>query len=155
MIELVYAMKSDAADQERLIGIFSEMLDETVERNDCLQVFEFRNQRLRLIFVFMRAQLFTITHVLILMFLLQRRINLASFEGSKPSILASAYVRRMLRYSRLSPCCFVIALIYLERLKRKEASIFMTSTTFQRLLLVAVMVAAKFLDDYYESNKHW
>jgi hypothetical protein len=61
----------------------------------------------------------------------------------------------MLRYSRLSPCCFVIALIYLERLKRKEDSIFVTSTTFQRLLLVAVMVAAKFLDDYYESNKHW
>jgi hypothetical protein len=42
MIELVYAMKSDASDQERLIGIFSEMLDETVERNDCLQVFEFQ-----------------------------------------------------------------------------------------------------------------
>ena len=45
MIELVYAMKSDAADQEILIGIFSEMLDETVERNDGLQVFEFRIQR--------------------------------------------------------------------------------------------------------------
>jgi hypothetical protein len=48
MIELVYAMKSDAADQEILIGIFSEMLDETVERNDRLQVFEFRLQRLLL-----------------------------------------------------------------------------------------------------------
>jgi hypothetical protein len=42
MIELVYAMKSDASDQEKLIGIFSEMLDETVERNDCLQVFSFQ-----------------------------------------------------------------------------------------------------------------
>ena len=61
----------------------------------------------------------------------------------------------MLRYSGLSPCCFVIALIYLERLKRREASVCLTSVTFQRLLLVAVMTAAKFLDDFYESNKHW
>ena len=38
MIELVYSMKADAAAQENLLVIFSEMLDETVERNDQLQV---------------------------------------------------------------------------------------------------------------------
>ena len=38
MIELVFSMKSDAAAQTNLIGIFLEMLDETVERNDNLQV---------------------------------------------------------------------------------------------------------------------
>ena len=64
-------------------------------------------------------------------------------------------MKRILKYSRLSPCCFVVALIYLERTKRREPSICLTSTTFQRLLLIAVMEAAKFLDDYYESNKHW
>ena len=31
----------------------------------------------------------------------------------------------------------------------------LTSSNFQRLFLVAVMLAAKFLDDSYYSNKHW
>ena len=31
----------------------------------------------------------------------------------------------------------------------------MNSTNFQRLFLVSTMTAAKFLDDFYYSNKHW
>ena len=48
-----------------------------------------------------------------------------------------------------------IGLIYLERLKRRVNSVCLTSNNFQRLFLVAVMTAAKFLDDFYYSNKHW
>lgn len=121
MMELVQTMKKDAQAQERLVSVFSQMLDETVKRNDSLQ----------------------------------RRMNMASFEGTRPAITASAYVRRIVKYGGLSPCCFVVGLIYLERLKRRDHTVCLTSQTFQRLLLVAVMEAAKFLDDFYYSNKHW
>ena len=82
-------------------------------------------------------------------------MDLAMFEGSRPSISPSAYIKRIVKYGGLSPCCFVIGLIYLERFKRRDPSVCLTSRSFQRLILVATMLAAKFLDDFYYSNKHW
>jgi hypothetical protein len=82
-------------------------------------------------------------------------MELAIFEGSRPSITPSAYIKRIVKYGGLSPCCFVIGLIYLERFKRRDPTVCLTSRSFQRLILVATMVAAKFLDDFYYSNKHW
>ena len=77
------------------------------------------------------------------------------FEGEKAPVKASSYVKRIMKYGGLSPCCFVVGMIYLERLKEIIPSLCLTSTNFQRLFLVAVMEAAKFLDDFYFSNKHW
>jgi hypothetical protein len=38
MMDLASAMRADAEEQEKLVEILSEMLDETVKRNDSLQV---------------------------------------------------------------------------------------------------------------------
>lgn len=38
MLELARVMKADAEAQDKLVKILSEMLDETVKRNDALQV---------------------------------------------------------------------------------------------------------------------
>ena len=84
-----------------------------------------------------------------------RKSDLVAFEGSHAPIAASAYVRRINRYGGCSPCCFAVGLMYLERLKRRNHSVCLNSCNFQRLYLVAVMIAAKFLDDFYYSNKHW
>ena len=86
---------------------------------------------------------------------LGRSTALSAFEGEKAPIRAGPYVRRMAKYGGCSACCFAIGLIYLKRLKRRESSVCLTSCNFQRLFLVAVMLAAKFLDDSYFSNKHW
>jgi len=84
-----------------------------------------------------------------------RKSVLTAFEGEKAPVRAGAYVRRIAKYGGCSACCFAIGLIYLKRLKRREHSVCLTSCNFQRLFLVAVMLAAKFLDDSYYSNKHW
>jgi len=84
-----------------------------------------------------------------------RSTALAAFEGEKAPVRAGAYVRRIAKYGGCSECCFAIGLIYLKRLKRRESTVCLTSCNFQRLFLVAVMLAAKFLDDSYYSNKHW
>jgi hypothetical protein len=121
MLEQIAAMKEDAAKQEHLVKLISELLEETVARNDSLG----------------------------------RKTVLAAFEGDKAPVRAGAYVRRIAKYGGCSACCFAIGLIYLKRLKRRENSVCLTSCNFQRLFLVAVMLAAKFLDDSYYSNKHW
>ncbi|KAJ1496188.1 cyclin-domain-containing protein [Baffinella frigidus] len=86
---------------------------------------------------------------------LGRVTEMKAFEGDKAPITPSSYVRRLMKYGGCSPCCLAIGLIYLERLKRRINSVCLTSNNFQRLFLVAVMTAAKFLDDFYYSNKHW
>jgi len=67
----------------------------------------------------------------------------------------SFFLRRIAKYSGASPCCYAIGLIYLERMKKRDTGLYLNSTNFQRLFLVSTMTAAKFLDDFYYSNKHW
>lgn len=86
---------------------------------------------------------------------LGRSTTLAVFEGQKAPVTAGSYVRRIVKYSGCSVCCLAVGLIYLKRLQCREASVCLTSCNFQRLFLVAVMLAAKFLDDEYYCNKDW
>jgi hypothetical protein len=88
--------------------------------------------------------------------MLGRKSELAEFEAGKACPLtASAYLKRIMKYGGCSPCCVVVGLMYLQRLKQRMPTVCLTSGNMQRLLLTSVMVAAKFLDDLYYSNKHW
>mmetsp|Transcript_42611 Transcript_42611/g.106587 ORF Transcript_42611/g.106587 Transcript_42611/m.106587 type:complete len:362 (-) Transcript_42611:214-1299(-) len=99
--------------------------------------------------------------------LLEERIEhndaLVLAPGSKfvMNITIKDYMKRIEKYSNASPCCYAVGLIFLERLKAskkrdgKGDEPLLTSATYQRLVVTAIMVAAKFLDDYYHSNKHW
>ena len=84
-----------------------------------------------------------------------RTCTLTSFNGRRPPLTPDAFVKRVAKYSGASPCCFAVALVYLERLKGRDPGVCLTLANFQRLFLVAVMSASKFLDDFYYSNKHW
>jgi hypothetical protein len=65
-------------------------------------------------------------------------------------------MERISKYSRGSPCCCVATLIYLERFQMRCPAVALTSTTFQRLLLVASMTANKYLEDHsFRHNKSW
>jgi len=87
---------------------------------------------------------------------LGRAGQLAGFEGDRICALPAAdYLDRIMRYGRCSPSCAVVALIYLQRVKTKITGACVTSRNLQRLLLVALLLANKFLDDLYFSNKHW
>lgn len=85
----------------------------------------------------------------------QKQSSLPAFTGHRPPLSASAFVTRIAKYSGASPCCYAIGLIYLERMKKRDPGLYLNSTNFQRLFLVSTMTAAKFLDDFYYSNKHW
>ena len=87
---------------------------------------------------------------------LGRKSELTEFEAGKACPLtASAYLKRIMKYGGCSPCCVVVGLMYLQRLKQRMPTVCLTSGNMQRLLLTSVMLAAKYLDDLYYSNKHW
>jgi hypothetical protein len=77
------------------------------------------------------------------------------FTGSRVRFNATFYLNRILQYSNASPSCFVVALGYLGRFKRRYPSVLLTSRTIQRLLLVAVMTATKYLEDSTLGNDDW
>lgn len=65
------------------------------------------------------------------------------------------YVKRIQKHFLCSPACFAIALVYIDRLGKNNASMVVCDVTIHRLFAVAAMVAAKFHDDNYYSNAHY
>lgn len=68
-----------------------------------------------------------------------------------PQITIKSYLERIEKYANCSPSCFVVSLIYIDRLCQHS---FMTLSLLNvhRILITAVCVAAKFLDDSYYPN---
>ena len=77
------------------------------------------------------------------------------YGGKRVSFKASNYLRRIAKYCGASSCCFVVAVMYLERVKIIDPRMVLTSRTVQRLLLVAVMTAVKYLEDVSILNSRW
>ena len=71
-----------------------------------------------------------------------------------PPISIVDYVQRISKYSKCSPECFIIALIYIERFQKQTRNA-LTYYDAYRMILIAVMVAAKFRDDVYFSNGYY
>jgi hypothetical protein len=72
-----------------------------------------------------------------------------------PRIGIQDYIKRLRRHFGCSDACFVLALVYMDRLGSKHPAFGVCDVTVHRLLTVALMMAAKFLDDEYFSNAHY
>jgi hypothetical protein len=77
------------------------------------------------------------------------------FNGPRAGFDATYYLKRMSLHCAASPCSMIAAFIYLERLSQLRSSLRLTSKTMQRLLLVAVMTGAKYLEDECCLNTRW
>ena len=78
------------------------------------------------------------------------------FYGSKvPDISISNYVIRIYKYARCSEACIVVALIYIERLLKKNLEMTLDELSVHRLFLSAIILAIKFYDDEYYNNKFY
>lgn len=78
--------------------------------------------------------------------------SLAKFQSSyPPTITIHAYLSRIQKYANLNPSVFTATLIYMDRLI-EATNLSLSPLNIHRLLLVAVVVATKFLqDDYYKN----
>lgn len=77
------------------------------------------------------------------------------FSVSKPDICTEEYVRRLVHYAHCSPSAFVVMLIYLDRAAQSNQRLKITALNLHRLLVTALMLACKFLDDHCFSNMHY
>jgi hypothetical protein len=72
-----------------------------------------------------------------------------------PGIDVFDYCCRLRRYMKCSPTCFVFALIYIDRFVTRHGTITVNSFTIHRLLFTSLIVACKFWDDAFFSNKFY
>ncbi|KMZ80188.1 cyclin2 like protein [Plasmodium vivax India VII] len=79
--------------------------------------------------------------------------KITSFHASKvPDISIKNYVERIGKYTGCSNECFVLLIIYLDRIVKVNEDISLSLLCIHRLLITATMIAAKFFDDLYYSN---
>lgn len=73
-----------------------------------------------------------------------------------PSITPIEYLRRLARYSFCSRSVFVAAFFYLEKIAQMEdVDLRINSLSVHRLLLTAVLLATKMIDDVLYDNAHF
>ncbi|KAJ1447088.1 cyclin-domain-containing protein [Pelagophyceae sp. CCMP2097] len=78
--------------------------------------------------------------------------QVTKFHALKPpSISVLAYLERIHQYANCSQPCFVIALIYIDRLCQMSI-ISLSALNVHRIIITAVCIAAKFHDDSYYNN---
>lgn len=74
--------------------------------------------------------------------------SLDVFHGARPpNISIIKYMERIYKYTNCSPSCFVVGYVYIDRLLHKYPHSLVVSLNVHRLLVTAVMLAAKMLDD--------
>ncbi|WCJ23041.1 cyclin p4 1 [Euphorbia peplus] len=78
------------------------------------------------------------------------------FHGlERPSISIECYLERIFKYVNCSPCCFIVAYVYLDRFSQRQPCLPIDSFNVHRLLITSVMVAAKFMDDTFYNNAYY
>ncbi|CAD8155481.1 unnamed protein product [Paramecium octaurelia] len=82
--------------------------------------------------------------------------QISYFHATKaPSITLYNYLQRISKYTHCSEECFVIALIYLDRLQEKHPYFVLNSKCIHRFLLISIVIAIKFQDDDYYKNEYY
>jgi hypothetical protein len=72
-----------------------------------------------------------------------------------PSISISDYLSRIGKYAACSGECFILALVYVDRVIQRNPSFLVNYLNIHRLLITGVMLAAKFFDDQYFNNAYY
>lgn len=94
--------------------------------------------------------------------------HLTSLAGSKkparvtrfhsvraPALSIHDYLSRIEKLFQCSHECFVLCLVYIDRIVKLHPEFTISPLCIHRLLVTAVMLAAKFFDDIYYSNAHY
>lgn len=81
--------------------------------------------------------------------------NLTKFHALKaPGIGVEAYLDRVHKYASCSNECFILALIYIDRLIERN-NFLLTELNVHRVVITAILLAAKFFDDAYYNNAYY
>lgn len=81
--------------------------------------------------------------------------NVTKFHALKaPAISIEQYLERIHKYASCSTECFILALIYIDRLIQRNNFI-LSELNVHRVCVTAILLAAKFFDDAYYNNAYY
>ena len=69
-----------------------------------------------------------------------------------PAITMEKYLQRLQKYTKFSPQCLVMALIYLDRYNMAEHDFSLNKYNVHRFFLSCLVIAVKYNDDIYFDN---
>jgi len=72
-----------------------------------------------------------------------------------PQLGVYDYLMRISKYFQCSNECFVMSLVYIDRLVKMHPEFTICNLNIHRLLVTSVMLAVKFYDDVYYSNAYY
>ncbi|KAL7563827.1 hypothetical protein ACA910_019558 [Epithemia clementina (nom. ined.)] len=81
--------------------------------------------------------------------------QVTKFHAMKaPGIGILQYLERIHKYASCSNECFILALIYIDRLIQRN-NFLLTELNVHRVVITAILLAAKFFDDAYYNNAYY
>jgi hypothetical protein len=81
--------------------------------------------------------------------------QVTKFHAMKaPGISILQYLERIHKYASCSNECFILSLIYIDRLIQRS-NFLLTELNVHRVVITSVMLAAKFFDDAYYNNAYY
>lgn len=82
--------------------------------------------------------------------------KLTHFHSVKaPALSIHDYLARISQYFQCSNECFVLSLVYIDRIVKLHPEFTICNLNIHRLLVTSVMLAVKFFDDVYYSNAYY
>jgi len=76
-------------------------------------------------------------------------------SAQTPSMSIQDYLNRIRKYFRCRDECFVLALVYIDRVAKADSGMAVSALNAHRLLLIAVVLSAKFQDDIHYCNAYY
>jgi len=72
-----------------------------------------------------------------------------------PQLSIHDYLMRIAKYFQCSHECFVLCLVYIDRIVKLHPEFTISNLNIHRLLVTSIMLAVKFFDDVYYSNSYY
>lgn len=72
-----------------------------------------------------------------------------------PQLSINDYLMRIAKYFQCSNECFVLCLVYIDRIVKLHPEFTISNLNIHRLLVTSIMLAVKFFDDVYYSNSYY
>jgi len=80
---------------------------------------------------------------------------ITKFQSSVvPDVTIEAYLERIHKYARCSESCFIVALIYIDRIVELKNFV-ISNLNVHRVIITAVLLASKYQDDFFYNNAYY
>ncbi len=70
-----------------------------------------------------------------------------------PNMKMGDFIRRLHKYTKFSPACLIVAIIYIDRYNLSEPSFILNHRNIHKVVLTGILLATKYQDDFDYDNK--